>query len=124
MKLNPVLSILLFTVFIVISGCGENKDLNKDVSNIADANCRFMNVMHKLMAADPQDSATIAVLQMEEKQCQEEIQKMNIEFREKYKSQINDRKFKKEYNTEFRKAILNCPHLSKEDKEMFEKESE
>jgi hypothetical protein len=122
MKINPFLSLLLIIVNMVISGCGDNKELNNDIANIADASCKVMNVMQKLMSADPADSAAIAALQLEEKQCQEEIQTKNLAFREKYKSQLNDIKFKKEFNIKFRKAILNCPYLSKEDREMYEKE--
>jgi hypothetical protein len=124
MKINPFLSIILIFVIMVISGCGENKELNTDIATIADANCRFMNVMQKLMTSDTSDSSTIAALQLEEKQCQEEIQKKNLEFREKYKSHLSDKEFKKKYNIKFRKAILNCPYLSKEDREMYEKETD
>ena len=124
MKLIPVSSILLITVIIFISGCGKNKELEKDVADIAESMCKITGVMNKLIAADPADSATISRLQIEEKQCQEEMHKRNLEFREKYKSQLNDKTFRKEYSRAIRKAILNCPHLTKEDRERYEKEIE
>jgi hypothetical protein len=122
MKINSVLSILLITVIIVIWGCGENKELKKDVANVADAMCKITGVMHKLRVADPADSVAFAELQMEEKQCEIEMNILNQEFQQKYKSKLSDKKFQKEYSREIRKAILNCPHLSKEDRERYEKE--
>jgi hypothetical protein len=124
MKIHTVFSILLITVNIGISSCGKNKDLEKDVANIAESMCKITGVMNKLIAADPADSSTISRLQLEEMQCQEEMHKRNFEFREKYKTQLSDKKFKEQYSREFRKAILNCPHLSKEDRERYEKEIE
>jgi hypothetical protein len=124
MKINFVFTILLITVIIIISGCGKKKELEKDVAGIAESMCKITGVMNKLMAADPADSAKISKLQMEEKQYQEEMQKRNLEFREKYKSQLSDKKFRDLYSREFRKAILNCPYLSKEDRERYEKEIE
>lgn len=123
MKINTVLSILLITVIFVFSGCMENKELKKDVANIADAMCRITGVMQKLRAADPADSVAFAKLQKEEKQCEIEMTILNHEFQEKYKSKLSDKKFLKEYGKDFRKAILNCPNLSKEDKERYEKEN-
>ena len=124
MKLIPGSSILLIIVIIFITGCGKNKELEKDVEGIAESMCKITGVMNKLIAADPADTATISRLQTEEKQCQEEMQKRNLEFREKYKSQLSDKKFKDQYSKEFRKAILNCPNLSKEDRERYAKEVE
>ena len=122
MKLRPVLSILVITVIIVISGCG-NKELKKDVGNFAEAVCKYTGVMNKLRAAvAAADSVAIAGLQMEEKQCQTEMNILNQKFQEKYKSKLSDTTFRKEYSREIRKAILKCPHLSKEDRERFEKE--
>lgn len=124
MKIKHILSILLIAVISIISGCGENKELKKDVANIADAMCKITGVMHKLRAADPADSVAFAELQMEEKQCEIGMTILNQEFQQKYKSKLSDKKFKKEYSREIRKAILNCPHLSKEDRERYEKEIE
>ena len=124
MKSNKVLSVFLITIIIVISGCGENKELKKDVTNIADAMCKITGAFHKLRAADPADSIAFAELQMEAKQCQIEMTILNHEFQQKYKSKLSNKKFQKEYSREIRKAILNCPNLSKEDREKYEKEIE
>jgi hypothetical protein len=122
MKINAGLYILLVTVILVISGCGENKELKKDVTNIADAMCRITGAMHKVRAADPSDSVEFAKLQSEVKQCQIEMTILNQEFQQKYKSKLGDKKFQKEYSREIRKAIINCQYLSKEDRERYEKE--
>lgn len=122
MKIKPVLSILLIAVIIVISGCGNNKELKKDVTNIADAMCKITGVMHKIRAADPADSVLMADLKMEEKKWEIEMTILNQEFQQKYKSKLSDKKFQKEYAREIRKAIINCPNLSKEDRERYEKE--
>jgi hypothetical protein len=125
MKIRPVLSIILITVIIFISGCGDNnKELKKDVAGIAESMCRITGVMHKLRAADPADSVAFKELQKEAHQCQIEMTILNQEFQQKYKSKLSDEKFKKEYSREIRKAILNCPHLSKEDRERYQKEIE
>ena len=125
MKINPGLPILLVTFLIVISGCGYNKELKKDVTAFAEAVCKYNGVMNKLKAAvESEDSVAIAKLQLEENQCQTELNLLNSNFREKYKSKLNDTTFRKEYSREIRKAILKCPNLSKEDRERFEKESD
>ena len=122
MKINLGFLILLITFLTVISGCGHNKELKKDVATIADGMCKITGVMNKLRAADPGDSSAIVSLQLEEKQCQEEMAILNQKFQEKYRSRLSDTTFRKEYSREIRRAILKCPHLSKEDRERFEKE--
>ena len=123
MKINPGLPILLVTFLIVISGCGYNKELKKDVTAFAEAVCKYNGVMNKLkVAVESEDSAAIAKLQLEENQCQTEMNLLNRNFQEKYKSKLSDTTFRKEYSREIRKAILKCPNLSKEDRERFEKE--
>ena len=124
MKINLLLSIILVIFIIFLSGCRNDNELKKDVADIADGMCKITGVMQELSVADPDDSVAIAKLQMDEKQCQTEMTTLTREFQEKYKSKLSDKKFKKEYSKEFRKAILNCPHLSKEDREKFEKEVE
>ena len=123
MKINPGLPILLVTFLIVISGCGYNKELKKDVTAFAEAVCKYNGVMNKLkVAVESEDSAAITKLQLEENQCQTEMNLLNRNFQEKYKSKLSDTTFRKEYSREIRKAILKCPNLSKEDRERFEKE--
>jgi hypothetical protein len=125
MKINAGLSILLITFLTVISGCGYNKELKKDVATFAEAVCKYNGVMNNLKAAvESEDSAAIAELQREEDQCQKEMAIINQKFQEKYKSKLSDTTFRKEYSEEIRKAILKCPNLSKEDRERFEKETD
>jgi hypothetical protein len=125
MKIKSVLSVSLIAAIIIVSGCkGSNKELEKDVTNIADAMCKITGVMNKLRAVNPADTVAQADLRMEEKKYEIEMTILNHEFQEKYKSQLSDKKFMKEYSIEFRKAILNCQYLSKEDRERYEKEIE
>jgi len=124
-KINPGLSLFLVTLLFVISGCGHNQELKKDVTAFADAVCKYNGVMNKLKAAvEAEDSVAIAKLQLEENQCQTEMNLLNQNFQEKYKSRLSDTTFRKEYSKEIRKAILKCPNLSKEDRERFEKETD
>ncbi|MCX6244599.1 MAG: hypothetical protein NTU98_07815 [Bacteroidetes bacterium] len=118
---------LLFPVFIgmifILSGCG-NRELKKDASKIGDLMCRNIEVMNKLRATDPADTITTAKLQAQGEQIQNEMQVVYKEFGEKYKDKTKDPKFGKAFNRELRKAMLDCPHLSKKDRELFEKDLE
>jgi hypothetical protein len=46
---------------------------------------------------------------------------LNEEFKAKYGEKLNDEKFLKEYKKVMNDALLECPHLTKEDREMMEK---
>ncbi len=110
-------------LIILISSCTD-KQLRKDTLPIADAMCRNIEAMTKLKNANPADSAGIAQLQEHARQVQIEMTVVYSEFKEKYKDKLNDKKFNDKFSKELRKAMLNCPYLSKEDKENFEKELE
>jgi hypothetical protein len=124
MKINPILSILLIAVISIISGCGKNKELTKDVTNIADAMCKNIEIMNKLRAANPQDSIIINKLQLNASTVQTEMTKLYSAFREKYGDKMKDPQFNKDFSNEIRKAMLGCRYLSKEDRDKFEKEIE
>ena len=113
---------MLTFLLIYLSGCSRGSGLQKDVAEVADAMCKITGVMNKLKEADPNDSAAVARLQEEELRLESEMTKINEAFREKYKERLADDEFRKEYSREIRKAILECPYLSKEDRERFEKE--
>jgi len=44
------------------------------------------------------------------------------EFSDKYGEKTKDQKFNKKFNRELRKALLDCPSLSKKDRDLFEQE--
>jgi predicted small secreted protein len=118
--------VLLFVPLVVhvFTGCNKSAGFQKDVEQVADGMCRIMEVMNKLQKADPNDSAGIAKLQKEKQRLETEMIRINEAFRENYKEKFSDASFLKEYSREMRKAILQCPHLSNEDRKRFEKEPE
>jgi hypothetical protein len=117
-------NLLVAVVILSFTGCHKSNDFQKDVETVADGMCRITEVMNKLRAADQADSVGVAKLQGEAQRLESEMIRINEAFREKYKSRLADESFRKDYSREMRKAILNCPHLSKEDRERFEKEAE
>ena len=117
---------LLFfsTLFFILSGCGKNKELKKDASDIADAMCRSIEIMNNLKVANPQDTIRINDLQYKYQNIQNEMETLYTGFRKKYEKRIGDTEFDKDFSNELRKAILNCRYLSKEDRIKYEKEIE
>ena len=122
MNIKPVLSFLF--IVIIIPGCGKNKELKKDASNIADAMCRSIEIMNRLKVTDPQDTIKINDLQLKYQNIQSEMEILYTEFRKKYEDRMKDSQFNKDFANELRKAILNCRYLSKEDRVKYEKEVE
>ena len=121
--MKQVLSILILAAVVVaFSSCKrENKELQKDAKNIAVAMCRNIETMQNLKTANPADSAKIASLRSREKEAEVEMTILYQEFKAKYKDKISDKKFSDEFAMELRKAMLDCPYLSKEDRASFEK---
>jgi hypothetical protein len=116
----------LFTIGIIaalmLSGCGGNKELKESVQPIADEMCKFIDIQNQLkMAVEMSDSARIDSLSNIRKQIQIEMTVLNEEFNAKFKDKNNDEKFLKEYKKLMNEALLECPHLSTEDREMMEK---
>ena len=124
MSLSMIKRCLLFilpvSVIITLSGC--RSAFKEDVDKVAAAMCKITGVMNKLRSADLADTATLSKLQAEEQRLEEEMARINEAFRQKYKTKLTDENFRKEYSREIRKAILDCPYLSKEDRARFEKE--
>jgi hypothetical protein len=106
---------------LLFSGCG-NRELKEDAAKVGDAMCRNIEVMNKMKATNPADSVTMEKLRKEAHQLQIEMTIVYKEFGDKYKEQTKDPKFNKKFNRELRKAMLDCPSLSKQDREMFEKD--
>jgi len=117
---------IIFALFIafLFASCSGTGGLKKDARNIADAMCKNIETMNKLRAVAPTDSLKLEKIQTEAKQAQVEMTVLYQEFQQKYKDKIKDVKFNKEFSGYLRKAMLDCPYLSKEDRENFEKELE
>jgi hypothetical protein len=124
MSKKTFVSLLIPVVIIIFAGCNKSTGFQKDVEEVADGMCRITDVMNRLRKADPSDSVTVAKLQEEEQRLEADMIRINEAFREKYKDKLTDESFRKDYSRLMRKSILKCPHLSKEDRERFEKEPE
>jgi hypothetical protein len=123
-NMNPSRLFLTFFigVLIFLTGCKGNSRLRKDAEKIADAMCRNIEVMNQLRAANPTDTANIIKLQQKKEELRNEMEVLYKEFETKYAKQKGNEKFNKDFSRELRRAMLNCPYLSKEDRENFEKE--
>ena len=75
--------------------------------------CRNIEIMNKMKAASPMDSATMKNLRSQAHQLQIEMTIVYKEFNDKYGEKVKDQKFTKKFNRELRKAMLGCPSLSK-----------
>lgn len=107
---------------ILLSGCGGNEELKENVQPVANAMCKFIEVQNLWKnAAEANDSVRIDSLNNIRQQLQIEMTVLNEEFKTKYGDKLNDEKFLKEYKKVMNDALLECPHLTKEDREMMEK---
>jgi hypothetical protein len=111
----------LLGVVLLFSGC-RNRELKEDAAKIGDAMCRNIEIMNKMKAANPADSVTLEKFRSQAHQLQIEMTIVYKEFSDKYGDKTKDQKFNKQFNRELRKAMLDCPSLSKKDRELFEQE--
>jgi hypothetical protein len=124
-KMNKLFLPIIIISLILGSGCKrKNADVMESAKQIGDAMCRNIEAMNKIRAANPNDTATINKLQGDAKKVQIEMTILYQEFKKKYGEKANDKEFNKEFSNELRKAMLNCPSLSKEDREQFMKDLE
>ena len=112
---------LTIGIIFLFSGCGNN-EIKKDAIEIGDAMCRNIEIMNKIRAIDPQDSVASQKLHLEAKKLQTEMTILYKEFGDKYGAKTKNADFNKKFAKELRRAMLNCPSLSKEDRAQFEKE--
>ena len=108
-------------VALFFSGCG-NRELKEDAAKVGDAMCRNIEIMNKIKAANPADSVTMQKLHSQAHQLEIEMTIVYKEFGDKYGEKTKDPKFNKKFNRELRKAMIDCPSLSKKDRELFEQE--
>jgi hypothetical protein len=124
MNIRNWLPALMIALIIALAGCGGNEELDRDAKNIADAMCKNIDVMNKIRDANPSDSALLAGLQAEAEQVRMEMAALYKDFEQKYGEKAKTEEFSREFSKSLRKSILECPHLTKEDRERFEKEVE
>jgi len=118
------LLIVLFALVLLFPGCKGRSALKDDAAKIGDLMCRSIENQNKLRAVNLNDTAGINKLQKETESLQEEMTKLYQDFRKKWGEKAKDQEFDKQFSAELRKAMLNCPYLSKEDREQFEKDLE
>ena len=121
MNLKSLFLPAIIGAILLFSGCG-NREMKEDASKIGDAMCRNIEIMNKLKAANPTDSVTMQKLRSQAHQLEIEMTIVYKEFGDKYGEKTKDPKFNKKFNRELRKAMIDCPSLSKKDREMFEQE--
>jgi hypothetical protein len=119
--LKKLLFPFIFGFVLLFSGCG-NREMKEDAAKVGDAMCRNIEIMNKIKAANPADSVTIQKLRAQAHQLEIEMTIVYKEFGDKYGEKTKDPKFNKKFNRELRKAMLDCPSLSKKDREMFEQD--
>ena len=120
--MKQFVNVIFISAVIALASCGGNKELQQDAKNIATAMCRNIETMNNLKAVDPADSGKVLQLRAKEKQAEVEMTILYQEFKAKYKDKVSDKKFSQEFAKELRKAMLDCPYLSKEDRASFEKD--
>jgi len=108
-------------VVLLFSGCG-NRELKKDAARIGDAMCRNIEIMNRMKAANPADCTLMKNLRLQADQLENEMKVVYKDFNDKYGEKVKDQEFTKKFNRELRKAMLDCPSLSKKDRELFEQE--
>ena len=121
MNFKNLFSPVFISVALFFSGCG-NRELKEDAAKVGDAMCRNIEIMNKMKAANPADSVTMQKLRSQAHQLQIEMTIVYKEFGDKYGDKTKDPKFNKKFNRELRKAMIDCPSLSKKDRELFEQE--
>lgn len=121
MQIRTALLLVIFSGLLVFAGC-KGGDLKQDAEQIGDLMCRNIEIAGKLRKINLNDTASANNLQKESENLQSEMTALYQEFRQKWGEKAKDKEFNKRFTTELRKAMLNCPHLSKEDREQFQKD--
>ena len=121
MKLRTLLAAIILSGLIIAAGC-KSSDMKKDAEKIGDAMCRNLELSGKLRTINPNDTASLAKLQAQSNKLQEEMNKLYSDFKDKWGEKVKDKEFSKKFSDELRRAMLNCPHLSKEDREQFQRD--
>ena len=122
MKMRKITIVFLTLAIFGLSGCGNNQ-LQQDVAPISNAMCKFIEIQNSLKAArEGGDSLNIHKFEAEKHKISIEMTVLNKEFQEKYGEKISDKEFGKKFKIEMNKAMIDCPHLSVEDRERMQTE--
>jgi len=121
MKIKSLLLPITIIGLIGFSGCSNQ--LAEDVEPLASAMCKYIGIQNDLKkAVEGNDSINIHLFTAERNKLQIEMTILNREFNEKYGDKIKDQKFGKKFKREMNKAIIDCPHLSPEDRDRIKEE--
>jgi hypothetical protein len=122
MTVRKVLIGVMIAGAMILAACKGNEDLKEEVRPVADAMCKFIDVENQMKtAAKASDSAAIDSLGKIRHEVQIEMTVLNQEFNKKFGDKFRDEKWIKNYKKAMNEALLECPHLSVQDREMMEK---
>jgi hypothetical protein len=122
-KIKAVVPAALIIIVLANTGCGSaDQKLKEDTGKIAEVMCRSIEVMNRLKAADPADSALVRTLQVDEQKVQAEMNVAYDEFRKKHSRELDNPEFNKKFSKLLREEMLNCKYLSETDRENFMRE--
>jgi hypothetical protein len=96
--------------------------LKQEAARLADAMCRSVEAMNSLRSANPADTAGIRKYQATHQKIQEEMAKLHEEFTRKFAKQAENPGFRKQFSKYLSEAMVDCQHLSKEEKENFRRQ--
>lgn len=115
--------LILTSIFLTGLISCQNDTLTKDVAPLADAMCRFIEIQNNLKDATvAQDSLLMHRYATDKHKMTVELTILNQEFKEKYGDLVADPEFGKRFRREMNRAMIDCPHLSTEDRERMEAE--
>lgn len=113
--------IKLFVVAGILGMTGCSDRLTKDVEPLAETMCQYIELQNNLKKAiEERDSLNIRKYQADQHKLQVEMTIRNQEFQDKYGDKITDQKFGKKFKKAMNKTLINCPHLSPEDRDKME----
>jgi len=122
MKLTLKWLALLFFAVSLLPACSSDK-LKQDVAPLADAMCQYIGIQNDLRAAiEANDSVAIQQYSTAKNKMTVEITVLNQEFQEKYGDLVKDQEFGKKFKRAMNEAMIDCPHLSAEDRDRMEEE--
>ncbi len=120
--MRTITIVFLALAIFGLSGCGNNQ-LKEDVVPLSETMCKFIEIQNNLKAArEEADSLNIQKYEAEKHKITVEMTILNTEFQEKYGELISDQEFGKKFKKEMNKAMIDCPHLSVEDREKMQAE--
>jgi hypothetical protein len=115
----------VFLAFLVLTvclfGCGPDP-VQKDAKQLSEVWCRYIEIMSRRQIVDPEDTVADSRVESELEKVMGEMDSLNTIIRKKYGEKTKDTSFSRRFKRELQKAMLNCPNLSKTDRDKIEKE--